>query len=808
MIGSIRRNARSLEARRRLPEHEPISLAEETLLRVTALTHDVGHGFLSHVSERAMNSLPTVDGTHTVRQLREEARDFFKIPFLNAAPAIGEILSAVCILLPEWQEVLKLAEIPEWSDTTALSRRCAELICGARDPKRPFLSEIISGPLDVDKLDYIPRDCYMAGVPMPVDVDRLMEKIQVVAVPASQIPEEEYGEKVHLKADETVHVLAVQTAGSRAFEELVISRFLLFEKLYYHQKIRAMEGGVVNALEILQEKNGAFQQIPTYLQLSDDEFLLQHWPDANDAVYALAKELISAVTARNPLVRCFAFGPGLVKDLEPDSNDFRMRWKAFTPKVGAERKPEWFEFRNRVAERSRTLLRLVEQIPLANALSAEQIVIDLPPVQGIAEKTKFFVGDEKFGVQQFINRFRVERWAEAYETQHTTAYVYTLPEFAIAVYLAVRDLIWFEAGLSFDDASWTRTKLSSSDIFQFSKMVLAAGDSEHVPFSEPTFVVERREFAQRNEQKLSIIDEHAEVLAELTERCKTFESYDGVKVTAETIRSWLLQFEVEEISAAIRVITGLKYWGRAALSDALTFAVADRFKEGFQAVALGAPTASAAHLSYLWEDARERITGDVKVVSSAAEILGDLPLVIYDDNVGSGGQASTIFSQWFGISMAGDLDEKHVGPLAGDVLKRLSDVPIFLVFATGFRGGLEKIKERLSELTQNSNVSGMIIDPADLSCFRPASRVFDNPTERERAKAAFARVGRVSLHDTISKRNWSSDKIESRLLGYGNAGGLTIFHYNVPTTTVTAIWSSSRSAGATWNALFPRRPRK
>ena len=62
-------------------------------------------------------------------------------------------------LLPEWQQVLSLAAIPHWPDATDLCFRMAQLICGGRDPRRPFLSEIISGPLDVDKLDYIPRDC-------------------------------------------------------------------------------------------------------------------------------------------------------------------------------------------------------------------------------------------------------------------------------------------------------------------------------------------------------------------------------------------------------------------------------------------------------------------------------------------------------------------------------------------------------------------------------------------------------------------------------------------------------------------------
>jgi HD superfamily phosphohydrolase len=96
VIESIRRNARTLAFGKHLPAQDPISPSEEVLLRVTALTHDVGHGFLSHVSERALSGLPTVDGdgTHTVRQFQKEAKAFFLVPPLNSAPAFGEILSA------------------------------------------------------------------------------------------------------------------------------------------------------------------------------------------------------------------------------------------------------------------------------------------------------------------------------------------------------------------------------------------------------------------------------------------------------------------------------------------------------------------------------------------------------------------------------------------------------------------------------------------------------------------------------------------------------------------------------------------
>ncbi len=477
----------------------------------------------------------------------------------------------------------------------------------------------------------------MAGVPMPVDVDRLMEKIQVVTVSANSIPE--YCEETGVEPDQSIQVLAVQTAGARAFEELVISRFLLYEKLYYHQKIRAVEGAVVNALEILEREQEEFRSIGTYLQLSDDEFLLQHWPGQSTPSprLSVARELVSAIIDRNLLVRCYAFGPGLVSVLEPDSEAFRARWHKLKPKLGASRDQAWFEFRKQVADKARVLLRWIGQVGLADSLVDDQIVIDLPPIQGIAEKTKFFVGDEQFGVERFITRFRVERWAEAYETQHTIGYVYTMPEFAPAVYFAVRDLIWSQHGLSFDNASWTRTKLKSAELLNFSQGI-AVKDKDHIPFLEPKFVLSRRSFSERSEHKLEIIDKYSDVLADLAERCKTFESHGGARISVLGVRSWLLQFNVEEIPLAIRVLSAIRFWGRSALSDALAFSVTGRFSKGFQALGLGAPTSSAHHLTYLWNDVRDTLKSDLTVISSASEINSELPMVIYDDNVGFGGQ--------------------------------------------------------------------------------------------------------------------------------------------------------------------------
>ncbi len=169
-------------------------------MRLTALLHDIGHGFIAgHVSERS-NARDAAHRRQTVvAELRYEAhKEYFSCP---KAPALAEILSALLILLPEFREILAEARIPEWEDTRELAFGIARMIVGGRDATRPFLTEILSGSLDADKLDYMPRDCYMAGLPMPVDVDRILEKLIVVEIPASQL---EYRAQFGLKGDEVV----------------------------------------------------------------------------------------------------------------------------------------------------------------------------------------------------------------------------------------------------------------------------------------------------------------------------------------------------------------------------------------------------------------------------------------------------------------------------------------------------------------------------------------------------------------------------------------------------------------------------
>ena len=72
-----------------------------------------------------------------------------------------------------------------------LAERLSNLIVGkSTHNSMPLLHELISGPFDADKLDYMLRDASMCGVPIVTDVDRLIQKVRAVRLDAHNLPRE------------------------------------------------------------------------------------------------------------------------------------------------------------------------------------------------------------------------------------------------------------------------------------------------------------------------------------------------------------------------------------------------------------------------------------------------------------------------------------------------------------------------------------------------------------------------------------------------------------------------------------------
>ncbi|MGH7502698.1 MAG: HD domain-containing protein [Longimicrobiales bacterium] len=85
------------------------------------------------------------------------------------------------------------------------------------------LGGLVSGSLDLDKIEYLMRDARFCGVPYgEVDVDRLLHALALVSDPETGRPE-----------------LAVQEKGVAALESLLFSKYQMFRNVYWHHAVRA-----------------------------------------------------------------------------------------------------------------------------------------------------------------------------------------------------------------------------------------------------------------------------------------------------------------------------------------------------------------------------------------------------------------------------------------------------------------------------------------------------------------------------------------------------------------------------------------
>jgi hypothetical protein len=159
---------------------------DEELVPYAALLHDIGHYAYSHALEELEPDSVPVD--------HEEASGHF---FSSAE--LRDALSSLGLAAPE---------------------RIHALI---RGEGRIPLRGLVSGSLDLDKMEYLRRDARFCGVPYgEVDVDRLLEGLALL--PAPETGAWEVG----------VHEKAVA-----ALESLLFAKYQMFRNVYWHHAVRA-----------------------------------------------------------------------------------------------------------------------------------------------------------------------------------------------------------------------------------------------------------------------------------------------------------------------------------------------------------------------------------------------------------------------------------------------------------------------------------------------------------------------------------------------------------------------------------------
>ena len=85
------------------------------------------------------------------------------------------------------------------------------------------LQGLISGSLDLDKIEYLKRDALMCGVPYgEIDVDRLLHSLTIVEDPASG-----------------VLAIGIVEKGLAALESLLFAKYQMYRNVYWHHAVRS-----------------------------------------------------------------------------------------------------------------------------------------------------------------------------------------------------------------------------------------------------------------------------------------------------------------------------------------------------------------------------------------------------------------------------------------------------------------------------------------------------------------------------------------------------------------------------------------
>lgn len=201
-------------------------------VRVGALLHDVGHVFLSHAGERALTEsrLPGFD-MNVEPMLDQASRD------LNCEKgmALAELFSFAIV---NSNSIRDLCRKFDEDVAKRLPVVAASLVHSRKEvqAQQRWIIDVLSGPLDVDKQDYVPRDSLMAGVGVQVEPHRCAEVLRVCDLKDARVVNDT---KIKFTADE--RRLVITFSGIFVVEDMLLSRMSLTLRVYRHHKVRLAE---------------------------------------------------------------------------------------------------------------------------------------------------------------------------------------------------------------------------------------------------------------------------------------------------------------------------------------------------------------------------------------------------------------------------------------------------------------------------------------------------------------------------------------------------------------------------------------
>ena len=222
-------------------------------VRLAAILHDCGHLLFSHLGEEIASS----QFAHSIREAKQAYLGLFE------AKSLSEIVSYLMVTSPSFaSELDNMLQSAGLNDVN--SSRIAPLILGrSEDPAQQYEADMLSGPFDADKLDYLLRDCHFSGIRTTVDIERVSIRLRLLSHQRPPVIGNSYQWRADLK------------------QILFCRDLMLYTSVYHHQKVRAAECSFRGITERLQDNTDTLlhselklRTLVDWLNLTEDKLFV------------------------------------------------------------------------------------------------------------------------------------------------------------------------------------------------------------------------------------------------------------------------------------------------------------------------------------------------------------------------------------------------------------------------------------------------------------------------------------------------------------------------------------------------------
>lgn len=775
----------------------------KSIVRLAAIFHDVGHMFLSHVSEHYFSKSPLYPRHEEINNMMEKFERCAK-----KTTSLHELLSCMIVNTTEAKRLLKCVgkrldgiKIETNNDLEKTVEYISGLIVGVPVDRDilPY-SSIINGAIDADKCDYLSRDSHVTRVPVAVDISRLTQKLSVV-----ETKEINMSDLWHNYSDTSkkLYELAMSHSAEKALFQLCIARTIMFDSVYYHHKVLTAETELRDLInELANLNNPIFTSFEEILDYTDNDFnhfffeklvLSRTAPDIKKI--HIVQQKLDNILDRNIAKRIACIMPDF---LEGKQSDRERLFDDVLTNLDSE-------------DESDLLEKICKQYVIINQLLNNDID-SVDKNTFIIQSPNTLYGHSK--IQVPINlyngksrEFRGYELVSSRETSSSASYVVTNVENKHLMYLALEKALYKKYHVILKDESAACGKFDDNLVRKNYMNLFTKGYFNDAPdLVKQPLLCQYIQESQIEEirKKFALYEGPGGYTVNNREICRFFKQVICACDKKEHCRT-IVQGIYKLIKAAIFV--DRDFIGRNLISILEKIS----FTEGkITILPLGGPKDSAKHIAYYFNDVH--LAGKTIVIKeNLPEILSDDDngnIIFFDDGSYSGKQLISIMQEYMGLSMEKrTTDEHHVDPLETVLHEKFLNKNIiycFLLFNVSNQAETEKVLRELGI----KNISFAYAKDMSSKIFEQ-DNIFDSEEQQQLVKEFLRDVGYSVIksqksENGVFKEHWSDQRAQDSALGYNSAQQMVILKDSIPTYTITPFWLKGMYHNLNWQPLFLR----